>query len=432
MDEDEALSSAGLTRAVYAAVVLLGAANLLPWMAFLTMADYFDQTYRSNAMEYYFPTVSTFVLVITSTLVLAYGNRFSFDARILLPSVIMSILVLAVPLVDLLLSSKIIDPNLGFVITLASVFFNAFCSSVAQNSLYGLAGVLGDGATQALQTGTGMMGVISVMLRAITKWVPNLSSSGSMWIFCLSGSAILLISSVGYMYMVRDPTISSRLAAIEVRRLASNLVENGSVREAILPASDKVEQGISHSDMKPSLRASPVLHAISSLRKVCLECVSVFLVFVVCLACFPGLSTSFVSLDWNLGTWFPLLMVAMYNIGDLIGKASPSSIRLIDARTLPIWVVAHFFFLPFFLILSFYRERLPTFLQTDLVPTLSVFTLGVSTGYIGCMCLILTSEHNGSPEQKESWGMASSFSLMLGLTVGSASSLAGTALATSH
>ena len=51
------------------------------------------------------------------------------------------------------------------------------------------------------------------------------------------------------------------------------------------------------------------------------EGLTAFLTFAVCLACFPGLSTSFRSHTLGLGSWFPLLMVALYNSGDLIGKA---------------------------------------------------------------------------------------------------------------
>ena len=92
-----------LSRTSHACVVLLGAANLLPWMAFLSMADYFRDIYHSNKMEYSFPALSTAVLVATSTLVLTLGARFSFDARILLPSVVMAVALLAVPLIALLL-----------------------------------------------------------------------------------------------------------------------------------------------------------------------------------------------------------------------------------------------------------------------------------------------------------------------------------------
>jgi len=40
------------------------------------------------------------------------------------------------------------------------------------------------------------------------------------------------------------------------------------------------------------------------------------------------------------------------------------------------------------------------------------------------MALVLVGEHAGSAEEKELWGTASSFSLMLGLTAGSLLSFA--------
>ena len=53
-----------------------------------------------------------------------------------------------------------------------------------------------------------------------------------------------------------------------------------------------------------------------------------------------------------------------------------------------------------------------------------VLLLGVSTGYIGCMCLSLAAERGTTAAQKEMAGMVSSFALMVGLSAGSALGLA--------
>ena len=40
-----------LNGPVYASFLILGAANLVPWMTFLSLADYFSFRYGNNAME---------------------------------------------------------------------------------------------------------------------------------------------------------------------------------------------------------------------------------------------------------------------------------------------------------------------------------------------------------------------------------------------
>jgi len=91
-------------------------------------------------------------------------------------------------------------------------------------------------------------------------------------------------------------------------------------------------------------------------------------------------------------------------------------------RSLPAWVSAHLLFVPLFLLLL--RAPAGRGGASDALPLGCTFGLGVSTGYIGCMALVLVGEHAGSAEEKELWGTASSFSLMLGLTAGSLLSFA--------
>ena len=189
------------------------------------------------------------------------------------------------------------------------------------------------------------------------------------------------------------------------------------------------------------------------------ESVSVFVVFLVCLSCFPGLTTSLHSHSWDLGDWcarpprpaprppppspphpshlrFPLLLVATYNTGDLVGKwlpaprlpligrYLPARVRLFGRGMLPVVVLLHLCFIPAFLLMVSKPPQLASLLKSDAVPLTIVLLLGVSTGYIGCMCLSLAAERGTTAAQKEMAGMVSSFALMVGLSAGSALGLA--------
>ena len=159
-----------------------------------------------------------------------------------------------------------------------------------------------------------------------------------------------------------------------------------------------------------------------SLSQVCRECICVYLVFVTCLGCFPGLTTSFSAHQYpSLTGWFPLLMVACYNLGDFLGKGLPGwgASHLFSRGALTAIVGAHTCFVPLFVLALLNAPAL-----ADFAPPLLVFALGVSTGYIGCMCFVFAGEVKGSAEEKEIAGMATSFSLMMGLTSGSFVALA--------
>ena len=470
-----------LNGPVYASFLILGAANLVPWMTFLSLADYFAFRYGNNAMEFTFPAISTSVLVAVSALLLAVGSAFSFDVRIVPPTLAMALMMLTVPAIDVLVVSGSLTTEVAFPLTLLTVFVSALSSAVAQNSLYGLGGLLGEGVMQALQAGNGVAGVLSVALRAASKL--GLPVALSMWVFCGAAALLVVLSVFGYRRVMVDPQIASAvyaarnyaaqfaarspgapfgtqfvpqfsdspLSTLPSRRYAHELKRVGRHASAKNPsalAQLLEDNGMMSGSMptQPSPggtdpMASPVdafgmSEKLSSAWLVGRESVSVFVVFLVCLSCFPGLTTSLHSHSWDLGDWFPLLLVATYNTGDLVGKwlpaprlpligrYLPARVRLFGRGMLPVVVLLHLCFIPAFLLMVSKPPQLASLLKSDAVPLTIVLLLGVSTGYIGCMCLSLAAERGTTAAQKEMAGMVSSFALMVGLSAGSALGLA--------
>ena len=200
----------------YLSMFCLGAANLVPWMTFLSLADYFAGLYKSNAMEFFFPAISTSALVATSAVLLVVGPRMSFHARIAWPTFFMSFCMLAIPIVDLLIKAGLLSPDLGFAITLGAVMLNAIFSAVAQASLYALGSVIGESSTEGLQGGNGLIGLASVGLRVVTKL--GLPPTPAMRTFISFGILILLASLYAFFALMRDPVIKAKIDAHERRR----------------------------------------------------------------------------------------------------------------------------------------------------------------------------------------------------------------------
>ena len=319
-----------LNGPVYASFLILGAANLVPWMTFLSLADYFAFRYGNNAMEFTFPAISTSVLVAVSALLLAVGSAFSFDVRIVPPTLAMALMMLTVPAIDVLVVSGSLTTEVAFPLTLLTVFVSALSSAVAQNSLYGLGGLLGEGVMQALQAGNGVAGVLSVALRAASKL--GLPVALSLWVFCGAAALLVVLSVFGYRRVMVDPQIASavygaqfcrairaqfsdaRLSTLTSRRYAHELKRVGrhaSTKNPSALAQLLEDNGMMSGSMptQPSPggtdpMASPVdafgmSEKLSSAWLVGRESVSVFVVFLVCLSCFPGLTTSLHSHSWE-------------------------------------------------------------------------------------------------------------------------------------
>ena len=400
-----------MDRVAYAGLLLLGAANLVPWMAFLSLSDYFSTLYHSNAMEFWFPAFSTSALIASSATLLVVGQKLSFTARIAFPTLMMALLMLVVPILDVMLRFELISLDTAFALTLASVMLNSVFSATTQNSLYALGSLLSDEATQAVQAGSGIIGLVSVCLRLATK--VGLAPTPAMWAFCVIGTLILLASLAAYTALSSDSNVKAKIMAHEQRRADAQSKARGGdagaeLGEAMLGGG--ANGGAAHVGHHPT--------ALSVLALTWVPSCSVYVVFLVTLATFPGLTTSLVSTTWQLGDWYPLLLVAVYNAADLLGKSLPGVARLLSRRTLPLAAAAHALFVPIFVMLA-HPERLPPILQGDGVAVAIVGALGVCTGYIGCMALMLGGEMGRTPEEREVAGMVTSFALMLGLASGS-------------
>ena len=261
-------------------MLILGATNLIPWMTFLSLPDYFHELYGSNKMEFFFPAVSTSALVCTAAVTLAIGSTFSFNVRIAYPTAVMMVIGLQVPLVDVLVSANVLSLDAAFSFTLLGVLLSAVTSSLAQNSLYALAGLLGDSGTAALQAGQGVMGLLSLGLRCVMKI--GLPPVLAMYAFCIAGSLMLLSSLIAYYSLVSRPSVRPMIEAHERRRAARSVV-NPSASEAMLPneaGSRKAGGSSSSSTGAPT--------ALALLRLTYLESACVFSTFFVALSIFPG------------------------------------------------------------------------------------------------------------------------------------------------
>jgi len=301
---------------------------------------------------------------------------------------------------------------------------------VAQASLYALGSVLGDSSTEGLQAGNGLIGLVAVGLRVATKI--GLPPTPAMRTFCLAGVAILLASLFAFVALMRDPAVKAKIDAHEHRRAArlaggrANSVDGmgAPVDEDYVAFEEGEGQwgsldysggGIGEGAASPQ---PPKVTVTSALARCAVETACAFLVFLICLSTFPGLTTSLVSSTWRLGDWFPLALVAAYNTADLVGKSLPARLRLLDSASLPLVTLAHTLFLPAFAWLA-HPTWPPLALRSDATAVGLVAALGLCTGYIGCSALVLGSERGRTPEEREVIGQITSFGLMMGLSTGS-------------
>mmetsp|Transcript_37257 Transcript_37257/g.88545 ORF Transcript_37257/g.88545 Transcript_37257/m.88545 type:complete len:152 (-) Transcript_37257:89-544(-) len=140
------------------------------------------------------------------------------------------------------------------------------------------------------------------------------------------------------------------------------------------------------------------------------EAAALVLTYLVTLSIFPGFITDDVKSE-ALGDWLPVLLITVYNIGDLAGKAGPWLV-FFRPRTSLLFSVVRFAFLPVFLVIS-------TAAMHPAIVSLVTLTLGISNGHLTA-CAMMNAPVGLPQDEAEQAGMLSALFLMLGIALGSA------------
>ncbi|PKU76194.1 Equilibrative nucleotide transporter 1 [Dendrobium catenatum] len=138
-----------------------------------------------------------------------------------------------------------------------------------------------------------------------------------------------------------------------------------------------------------------------------------FLMYVVTLSIFPGFITEDVHSE-VLKDWYPIILIAGYNIFDLVGKALSGAYLLRNASVAVGACAARLLFYPLF----FGCLHGPQFFRKEVPVTILTCLLGLTNGYFTAVVLILAPK--AVPIQlAETAGIVMVLFLIVGLTVGS-------------
>ncbi|GMI05851.1 hypothetical protein TrRE_jg12405 [Triparma retinervis] len=283
-------------------VLLLGSANVVPWLAYISVSDYWNAAFPNKQTSFIFPVLNMSLLAI-GTIMTTLGGR-----------------------------------NLGSLSkgwSLPALYANLSCLSllvaVNQSSCYGLAGIMGPDFIQALERGKGWTGVAVVVLRAFIKCLDvgegGAARTGGTGLFFLAASLIVCLATAGY-----GALTSQAYSKALVDEYEGNLkVHEATPRNTPLSTPDATagrrRQGKGGGAGAEGATGAGLTRKVKNkiLLRIQVPLLTIFLVFTLCISCFPGVATTLRSDTWGMGTWFPLAMVAAYNTADLLGKTLPSS-----------------------------------------------------------------------------------------------------------
>lgn len=399
------------------AFVLLGGASLVPWQAYISALDFFMILLPNQKIQYMIPIVNMLCILCTTFMVVLFAQVVSPTKRIVASGLFLMAALLVVPFQNYyLLHNHMLDANGTLLIVpstsgkqqentcywvvLVSLMCCATAASIMQSSLFGLAGAMSEtqpALTAWLTCGQGIAGVGVVALRCLTKFgIGGANAAVSTLLFFGLGFVWVAVAMfVFYVAMVRNKntTTATLLSSVNTETEYVALENNKDTKITLHVSKTKV------------------------LGQIWRQAGTATLVFTTCISCFPGLTASLVSTTFHLGSWFPILLVLVYNVGDLFGKTLPQYLSVFNTKHranvhLPLAALCHVGFVPVFILM------LTKVIVGDVVAFVVVGCLGVTTGYLGCSAMVAGPTMVAAAD-REIAGTLDVLALVFGLTLGS-------------
>ncbi|KAK7257483.1 hypothetical protein RIF29_31498 [Crotalaria pallida] len=369
----------------YAAIVvcwLLGNGCLFSWNSMLTIEDYYVDLFP----KYHPSRVLTLVyqpFAVGSLLILTYYEaKLNTRKRILFGFSLFFIATLSILVLDLATSGK---GGLGTFIGIC-VISGAYglADAHAQGGMVGDLSYMHPEFLQSFLAGLAASGALTSALRLITKAAFENSKNGlrkgAILFFTISTFFELLCVFLYAIIFPKLPIVKyyrSKAASEGSKTVTGDLAAGG------IQTSTTGDDG----DAKQERKGNKQL-----LMENIDYAIDLFLIYVLTLSIFPG----FLSEDTgkhSLGTWYALVLIAMYNVFDLIGRYAPlvKFLKLESRRWITIAILSRFLLIPAFYFTAKYGDQgWMTFLTSF---------LGLTNGHL-TVC-VLTSAPKGykGPEQ---------------------------------
>ncbi|XP_055061968.2 equilibrative nucleoside transporter 4 isoform X2 [Misgurnus anguillicaudatus] len=433
---------------IYFAMLLAGVGFLLPYNSFITDVDYFHR--RKFTRVIVFDMSLTYILVALSSVIVnnMLVEKLSLHTRIcggylfaLGPLVFVSIF-------DVWL--ELFNTEQSYVLNLVSVAIVAFGCTVQQSSFYGYTGMLPKRYTQGVMTGESTAGVIVSLSRIFTKLLVEDEKINTIILFLFSVSIETLCfllhvvvwrtrfvryhtdraqhSQTSFTGQIHDSPARKHVD-YQIRYDSSAEEEDGTVVSSAVDDADGVHLGNSfHGDEtyvrfdvpKPDTRTTWISvkellgRRCAVVRRIWAYMLSIAMTYFITLCLFPGLVSELH--DDILGEWLPILTMALFNMGDFVGKILAACPCKWSGVQLLVGSCSRVLLLP--LCIMCVSPIQPPLLKHPAWPCSFSLLLGVSNGYLGSVAMIQAAGHVPL-QQREVAGNTMTVSYMAGLMLGS-------------
>lgn len=416
-------SSGSESASLSYAFFILGIGSLLPYNALLSVLDFYNLKFPSDPIAHYITNAYSFPFMASGALLTVYPPPSNLRTPLILLSYfLMTLISLLYPLL-----SRFHSLAVPLVLTALLGAINALDQSV----LFGiLALLLGNhpSCTTAYTAGGAAASILLVSLRIGTRLVLDIdpgqghhqtitpeSLRPGFILFFIVCTLLCAYCTVVVIWMYTK----SEVYAGQVLVAETDGVDSGDISTSPLN-SDTTSNETSNT-------TTPLLNFTENMRhlffKLRLDIFSMFFCFVLTLMLFPGITTELpVTLRLNASSktssWFPLVIVAAFALGDLLGRISWSgTYATFYPNSLPYSSLARALFIPVVVILWCRTKG-----TSVLVAAATVFAIGMTNGFVMNAGFLIAPRRLNTSSEKEAAGrlmfLANNWGLFAGSSCG--------------
>lgn len=385
---------------------LLGNGCLFSWNSLLTIQDYFLVVFDGYHPARVFTLVYQPFALGTILFLTYYEARINTRLRLITGYSLFFIFILLIPILDIATHGRGgIGPFVGTCVFIAGF---GFSDAFVQGGMFGEVSFMDPSYVQAFSAGLAASGAITSGLRLICKAsFPNttagLRNSALVFFFISAFFEFICIFLYAYVF--------PRLTCVKYYR--AKAASEGSLTVTADLAAVGSTAFVNETDKHKGIKALAPLERLTTRQLVARNadyCFVIFFCYTLTLSIFPG----FLSEDTgkhHLGTWYAVTLVAIFNVGDLLGRYIPliDTLLLKSRRVLVVAVLARAAFIPAFYSTAKYGPQ-------GWMITLTIL-LGLSNGYITVCAFMSAPKGYLGPEQNAIGNILVLF-LVIGLFVG--------------
>lgn len=362
---------------------ILGFGSLVAWNSMLTIGDYYYAVFP----DYHPSRVLTLVyqpFAIGTIAILAYNeSKIDTRKRNIAGYILFFVCTLALIVIDLASSGK---GGIGNYIAIC-IFVAGF--GIADAHVQG--GMVGDLAfmkpefMQSFFAGLGASGIVTSGLRLVTKAAFDKSSNGlrkgtMLFLGISTFSEFICIFLYAYVF--------GKLPIVKYYRTKASKEGSKTVISDLAAAGIQTEpNGSADIDGKVPARLSTKQLLVKNID----YALDLYLIYVLTLSIFPGFLYENTG-KHQLGSWYPLVLIAMYNFWDLVARYIPliEFLKIESRKWLMICTLARFLFVPLFYFTAKYSD------QGWMIMLISF--LGLTNGYLTICVMTVAPKGCTGPE----------------------------------